>query len=147
MPVSRSQSISTYIVVIIKGVGVNLLLCQCTWVGIHVLLVWILHSKGNSCLLVVLGIYLSVFGHLKCEVAVLWRRELCICYPGTWSGGSQFCEEENYAFVIAKNDNYVVTSKHLVIYVELLKRSILSTRGYGFSSLCAAGTNGSTPWS
>ena len=61
-----------------------LLLCQCTctWVGIHVLLVWILHYKGNSWLLVVLGICLSGLGHLKCGVAVLWRRE----YSGRHSG-------------------------------------------------------------
>ena len=32
----------------------------------------------------------------------------------------QSCEEGNYAFIIAKNDNYVVDSKHLVIYVDLV---------------------------
>ena len=57
-----------------------LLPCQCTWVGIHVLLVWILHSW----LLIILELYLLGSQHLKCEIAVLWRRELCIYYCQKW---------------------------------------------------------------
>ena len=61
-----------------------LLPCQCTWVSIHVLLVWIIHRKDNSWLLVILELCLLGSRHLKCEIAVLWRRELCIYYCQKW---------------------------------------------------------------
>ena len=61
-----------------------LLPCQCTCVSIHVLLVWILHHKDNSWLLVILELCLLGSRHLKYEIAVLWRRELCIYYCQKW---------------------------------------------------------------